>query len=120
QPLTSPHHRLGSSPSFSARLSTCSESKTRRLGSFAFRHFSTSSHVTGVDTVGRARARSEYTLMVVLYWSFWLQSINTRPVRSSFSCLCTARSGCCSSKYCASPLDTTLVSTYVTLLLSGT
>src|SRR6185312_13279730 len=46
------------SPSLSTRFRTWSESKTSRLGFLALRHFSTSSHVTGVDTVGRARARS--------------------------------------------------------------
>src|SRR5258708_5201427 len=108
------------SPSLATRLRTCSQSKTSRLGSFAFKHFSTSSHVTGVETVARARARNEYTLTVVLYSSFWLQSISTRPVRSSFNCLCTTSSGCCSSNSCASPFDTTFVSTYVTLVLRGT
>src|SRR5260370_1123378 len=85
------------SPSLATRLRTCSESNTSRLGSFAFRHFSTSSHVTGVETVARARARSEDTLTVVLYSSFLLHSISTPPLRSSFNCLCTTSSGCCSS-----------------------
>src|SRR4029077_12344837 len=102
------------------RARTCSESKTSRDGSPDLKHRSTSSHDTGVETVGRARARREYTLTVVLYWSFWLQSISTRPLRSSLSCLCTTRSGCCSSKSCARPLDTTLVSSYVTAVLRGT
>src|SRR6266851_2174872 len=108
------------SPCLATRARTWAESNTSRLGSFFFRQFSTSSHVTGVDTVGRARARSEYTFTVVLYSSFWLQSMRTRPVRSSLSCLCTTSSGCCSSNSCASPFDTTFVSTYVTFVLSGT
>src|SRR5713101_788776 len=108
------------SPSFSTRLRTWSESNTSFVGSPAFKQRSTSSQDTGVETVGRDRARSEYTLTVVLYWSFWLQSISTRPVRSSFSCLCTTRSGCFSSNSCARPLETTLVSSYVTLVFSGT
>src|SRR3712207_8878580 len=52
-------------------------------GSPAFRACSTSAHVTGVDTVGRTLARSEYTHTVVLCSSFWLQSISTLPVRRS-------------------------------------
>ena len=47
--------------------------------SFFFNVFSTSSQVTGVDTVGCSRARSEYTETVVLCSSFWLQSTNTFP-----------------------------------------
>src|SRR5438094_828554 len=47
------------SPSFATRASTWSESNTSVEGSPVFKHFSTSAHVTGVDTVGRARARSE-------------------------------------------------------------
>src|SRR4029077_18930449 len=114
--------RTGSkrSPCLATRARTCSDSKTRSLGSPALKHFSTSVHDTGVETVGRWRARSEYTLTVVLYWSFWLQSISTRPVRSSLSCLWTTRSGWRSSNSCASPFDTTFVSTYVTFVLSGT
>ena len=44
-------------------------------------HACTSSHVTGVDTVGRGRARSEYGAMVVLCSAFWLQSTKTLPGR---------------------------------------
>src|SRR5260370_37621510 len=62
------------SPSLATRLRTCSESNTSRFGSFAFKHFSTSSHVTGEETAARARARKEDTLTGVLYSSFWLQS----------------------------------------------
>src|SRR5215831_9251486 len=45
-------------------------------------HCSTSSQVTGVDTVGRLRARSEYGAIVVLWALFWLQSMRTLPGRS--------------------------------------
>jgi len=55
--------------------------------------FSTSAQVTGVDTVGRGRARSEYTLMVVLCGSFWLQSTSTFPTRSCFFIRSTTSSG---------------------------
>ena len=51
-------------------------------GSPLSRQSRTSSHVTGVDTVGRSRARSEYTQTVVLCSSFWLQSMKTLPLRS--------------------------------------
>ena len=54
---------------------------------------STSSQVTGVDTVGSGRARSEYGAIVVLATWFWLQSMRTRPLRSSFFMLATTRSG---------------------------
>src|SRR5260370_5195948 len=47
------------SPSFSTRLSTLSESNTSFVGSPAFKQRSTSSHDTGVETVGRDRARSQ-------------------------------------------------------------
>src|SRR5260370_24608816 len=60
------------SPSLATRLRTWSESKTSRFGSFAFKDFSTSSHVTRVETVARAPAPHEDTVTVVLYPSFWL------------------------------------------------
>src|SRR5207245_2718661 len=47
------------SPTFSTRLSTWSDSKTSFVGSPDFKQRSTSSHDTGVETVGRDRARSE-------------------------------------------------------------
>ena len=58
---------------------------------------STSSQVTGVETVGRSFARSEYTLTVVLCSSFWLQSISTLPPRSDFVMRDTTCFGCCFS-----------------------
>ena len=42
---------------------------------------STSSHDTGVDTVGSGLARSEYGAIVVLWWAFWLQSTKIFPGR---------------------------------------
>ena len=61
----------------------------RRLRSAARRrspaHASTSSHVTGVDTVGSGRARNEYGAIVVLWWAFWLQSTKTLPGRTAFA-----------------------------------
>ncbi len=56
-------------------------SNTSRLASFFLSARSTSSQVTGVETVGCSRARSEYTATVVLCSSFWLQSTKTLPVR---------------------------------------
>src|SRR5258708_39841037 len=72
------------SPTFLTRSRTWAASKTSREASFFFRHFSTSSQLTGVETVGLSRARSEYTAMVVLWSSFWLQSTKTLPVRIAF------------------------------------
>src|SRR5215472_11830561 len=92
------------SPICSTRCSTASESKTRKSGSRASRQPATSSHVTGVETVGRSRARSEYTLTVVLYSSFWLQSISTLPSRSVFRCMCTTCFGRSRSSFWARPL----------------
>ena len=48
-------------PTVSTSVSNC-----RRVGSAAARASSTSSQVTGVETVGRGRARSEYAATVVL------------------------------------------------------
>src|SRR5581483_7345616 len=47
------------SPIFSTRLMTSLFSNTSSPASFFLRHFSTSSHDTGVDTVGCSRARRE-------------------------------------------------------------
>src|ERR1700686_3674148 len=69
------------SPIFSTREITCGASNTSRLASFFLNVRSTSSQVTGVETVGCSRARSEKTATVVLCSSFWLQSTNTLPVR---------------------------------------
>ena len=73
-------------PSFRSAQSSGSTRKPAAPASFFFRQRSTSSHVTGVDTVGCSRARNEYTAIVVLCSSFWLQSTNTLPVRRFFSC----------------------------------
>src|SRR5208337_2633730 len=87
------------SPIFSTRASTSLASKTKRPASFFFSACSTSSQVTGVDTVGCSRARSEYTEIVVLCWSFWLQSTRTLLVRTAFFMSETTNSGCsCSSR----------------------
>src|ERR1019366_8818461 len=57
------HFSTGSnrSPYFLARANTSSDSNTSKLASPFFRQTSTSSHLTGVETVGRSLARNEYT-----------------------------------------------------------
>src|SRR6266571_4489482 len=70
------------SPSFSTRARTLSERNFRRSAFFFFKQFSSSSHVTEVETVCSSLARSEWTQMVVLSSSFWLQSTNTFPLRT--------------------------------------
>ncbi len=50
-------------------------------------------NVTGVDTVGSCRARSEYGAIVVLWWAFWLQSTNTLPGRSTLAITVVTRPG---------------------------
>src|SRR5690242_7401848 len=54
------------SPFPSTRFKTSLLSNTSSLGSFFFMQRSTWSHSTGVETVGRSLARSEYTQIVVL------------------------------------------------------
>src|SRR3954463_5604960 len=54
------------SPNSATRLRAASESKASSCGSFLLKHFFTSSQVTGVETIGRSFARSEYTQTVVL------------------------------------------------------
>src|ERR687893_748516 len=85
------------SPWRSTRSSTSAESNVSMSASFAARASSTSSQVTGVDTVGRSFARSEYTHTVVLCSSFCDQSTNTLPWRSSLAMFDTTSSGCCFS-----------------------
>ncbi len=51
----------------------------RKTNCSARRHPATSSHVTGVETAGTARARTVYGVAVVLRAAFWLQSTNTLP-----------------------------------------
>src|SRR5207302_4280048 len=87
------------SPNLSTRSNTCGASKTSRLGSFFLNVRSTSSQVTGVETVGRSRARSEYTAMVVLCSSFWLPFTKTLLVRRAFFMSDTIKSRCsCSNR----------------------
>jgi len=62
--------------------------------SWGWRQASTSSQLTGVETVGNWRARSEYGATVVLEPLFWLQSTRTLPVRSALVIRDTARRGC--------------------------
>ena len=66
----------------------------------------TSAGVTGVDTVGSGRARSEQAATVVLVGMLWLQSMSTLPARRSRRMLDTTSSGCARSTSCAQPLDT--------------
>ncbi len=67
-------HRREQVAARSTRASTSAASKTSRLTVGAAAPRPTS---TGVDTVGRGRARSEYGAIVVLCRLFWLQSMNT-------------------------------------------
>src|SRR3954447_4055000 len=98
------------SPSRSTRARTSSCSNTSSDGSPASRQASTSSHATGVETVGLSFARSEYTFTVVLCSSFWLQSTSTFPGRNSFDIRETTRSGCCFSSSSATALANGFVS----------
>src|SRR6059058_5980932 len=86
------------SRSFSTRARTFSERNFKRSAFFFFRQFSTSSHVTGVETVGSSLARKLYTQIVVLCSSFWLQSTNTFPLRSAFDMFEVTRLPCSPSK----------------------
>src|SRR5205823_4468656 len=108
------------SPSASTRLMTSGASKRRALASFFFSAASTSSQVTGVDAVGSSRARSEYTLTVVLCSSFWLQSMKTLPLRRSLVITDTTSFGCCFSSNRARAWEKPLVSSYVTGVFNGT
>ena len=90
---------MGSSPS-STRAMTSSSSSCRSAGS------AISSHVRGAATVGRAFPRSEYGLTVVFFPLFWLQSMNTRPVRSAFAMTAVMLSGCARCRCCARVLAT--------------
>src|SRR5687768_4716465 len=56
------------SPIAATRSST--SSLVNRSSSSPEAHASTSSHATGVDTVGSSRARREYGAIVVLWWAF--------------------------------------------------
>src|SRR5207245_9588899 len=79
----------------------------------------TSSQVTGIDTVGRSRARSEYTQTVVLCGSFWLQSRSTFPERSDFFIFETTSCGHFAARASATARANALVSSYVARALSG-
>ena len=70
------------SPYSSTRSSTSAASNWRPASPTA--PASTSSQVSGVDTVGVGWARSEYGATVVFAAAFWLQSMNTLPGRSSW------------------------------------
>ena len=63
------------------RSSTSSGVNANAPGS---RHRRTSTHVTGVATVGTSRPRTEYGAIVVLAGLFWLQSMKTLPSRRAF------------------------------------
>src|SRR5438552_5516357 len=97
------------SPIFSTRARTLSERNFRRSALFFFRQLATSSQVTGVETVGSSLARSEYTQMVVLCSSFWLQSTNTFPLRTDFDMLEVTRSPCSPSRCWARARDRSFV-----------
>src|SRR5207302_8585842 len=72
------------SPWRSTLRKAASASKESSEGSFARRQSRTSSQVTGIDTVGRSRARSEDTQTVAVCGSLWRQSRRTFPARSDF------------------------------------
>src|SRR5918995_643156 len=59
---------------------------------------STSSQVTGAETVGSSRPRSEYGATVVFAALFWLQSTSTLPARARFSMREITRSRCSISR----------------------
>ena len=81
---------------------------------------STSSQVTGVDTVGRGRARSEYTATVVLWRLFWLQSMKTLPGRTLFFMTEVTRLGWCFSSTWATASANSEQCSCVWGVLSGT
>ena len=78
-----------------SRSSTSSNSSWRRPPA------STSSHVLGAATVGRSRPRSENGAIVVLFALFWLQSMKTRPSRSSRRITEVTSAGVCRCRACA-------------------
>jgi hypothetical protein len=66
-----------------------------------WRQAATSPQVTGVETVGCSRARSEYGAMVVLDPLFCDQSMRTLPGRADFVIRDTTRRGSSRSSRCA-------------------
>jgi hypothetical protein len=84
-------------------------SNVSREASPASRQARTSSQVTGVETVGRSFARTEYTLIVVLCSSFCDQSTKIFPARSDFVMRDTTRSGICVSSSSATWREKPLV-----------
>ena len=85
--------------------------KNRSCG---WRQASTSSQLTGVETVGNWRARSEYGATVVLEPLFWLQSMSTLPARSFLVIRDTARPGHSRSSRSAYPRAWSLACSEVT------
>src|SRR3954451_24410630 len=108
------------SPCSSTRASTSSIPKTSESASPRSTASETSSHVTGVETVGRAFARTEYAHTIDLCSVFWLQSMNTLPRRASLAIRETTSSGQRRSSISATPRAIGLVSAYATLVFSGT
>src|SRR5207237_1249007 len=107
------------SPRRSTRRKAASASKESRKGSFARMHSRTSSQVIGSETVGRSRARSEYTQTVVLCGSFWLQSTRTFAERSDFFMFETTSCGHFVARASATARANGLVCSYVARALSG-
>ena len=105
------------SPSSSTRSSTSAVSNASGSPSAAP---STSSHVTGVETVGWGRARTEYTAIVVLCRLFWLQSTSTLPLRRLFFMFETTWSGCARSRSWATARANADACSCVCGVLSGT
>ena len=110
----------------SAKRSPCSSTLARTSGASNTRSrppaaaSSTSSHVTGVLTVGRGRARREYTATVVLCRLFWLQSMKTLPARADFAIVDVTRFGWCFSSTWATAWANSEQCSWVCLVLSGT
>ena len=99
--------------------STSAASKRSSMSPSA--HASTSSHVTGVDTVGSGRARSEYGAIVVLWWAFWLQSTKILPGRTAFAIIVvTCLGSCFSSTWPTARANSAACSCVTPGVLSGT
>jgi hypothetical protein len=79
-------------------------SKTSASASPVSKASSTSSHPTGVDTVGRSFARIEQAHTINLCSVFWLHSMSTFPARSDLAMRDTTASGVAASSSSATAL----------------
>ena len=71
--------------------------------------------MSGADTVGKAWARSEYGVTVVLAALFWLQSMKTFPGRRCLAICDTISFGCSRARSSATRLAYSLTSAEVCL-----